>query len=181
MLGFSDLQADIAADLVRHGLNVHIFNHRDIAGIFGMIGILGGMIGCEAKAAQLCAETRGPTSTAFAPRRRSSPTRPRVYFEEWDEPMISGIRWVSELVGVAGGDDCFEENSRQSLAKNRIIADPQEVVRRAPDIILGSWCGKKFQPKTVAARGAGAKCRRSPTRSCTRSSHRSFCSRGRRR
>ncbi|MDY6948248.1 MAG: ABC transporter substrate-binding protein, partial [Pseudomonadota bacterium] len=78
--------------------------------------------------------------------------RPRVYFEEWDEPMISGIRWVSELVGVAGGDDCFDEYSRQSLAKNRIIADPSEVVRRAPDIILGSWCGKKFRPASVVAR-----------------------------
>lgn len=156
VLGFSDLQADIAADLVRHGLNVHIFNHRDIAGIFGMIGILGGMIGCEAKAAQLCARLAANLDSIRASAAQFT-TRPRVYFEEWDEPMISGIRWVSELVGVAGGDDCFEDNSRQSLAKHRIIADPQEVVRRAPDIILGSWCGKKFQPGSVAAReGWGA-------------------------
>src|SRR5687768_3981669 len=151
VLGFSDLQADIAADLVRHGLNVHIFNHRDIAGIFGMIAMLGGMVGCEAKAARLCAtlaenlERIRASAAQFA-------VRPRVYFEEWDEPMISGIRWVSELVGVAGGDDCFEAHSRESLARNRIVADPMEVVRRAPDIILGSWCGKKFQPKSVAAR-----------------------------
>ena len=78
--------------------------------------------------------------------------RPRVYFEEWDEPMISGIRWVSELIGVAGGEDCFADNAQQSLGKDRIIADPLEVVRRAPDIILGSWCGKKFRPESVAAR-----------------------------
>lgn len=151
VLGFSDLQADIAADLVRHGLNVHIFNHRDIEGIFGMIAVLGGMVGCEAKAARLCA-----TLSENLERVRASAAqfavRPRVYFEEWDEPMISGIRWVSELVGVAGGDDCFEAHSRESLARNRIVADPMEVVRRAPDIILGSWCGKKFQPKSVAAR-----------------------------
>lgn len=151
VLGFSDLQADIAADLVRHGLNVHIFNHRDIAGIFGMIGILGGMIGCEAKAAQLCATLAANLESIRASAAQFT-TRPRVYFEEWDEPMISGIRWVSELVGVAGGDDCFDDHSRQSLAKNRIVADPLEVVRRAPDIILGSWCGKKFRPASVAAR-----------------------------
>jgi iron complex transport system substrate-binding protein len=151
VLGFSDLQADIAADLVRHGLNVHIFNHRDIEGIFGMIAVLGGMVGCETKAARLCA-----TLSENIERIRASAAqfavRPRVYFEEWDEPMISGIRWVSELVGVAGGDDCFEAHSRESLARNRIVADPMEVVRRAPDIILGSWCGKKFQPQSVAAR-----------------------------
>jgi iron complex transport system substrate-binding protein len=151
VLGFSDLQADIAADLVKRGLNVHIFNHRDIAGIFGMISMLGGMIGCEAKAARLCARLSEHLESIRAAAAQFS-VRPRVYFEEWDEPMISGIRWVSELIAVAGGDDCFEENSRQSLAKNRIIADPQEVVRRAPDIILGSWCGKKFRPASVAAR-----------------------------
>jgi iron complex transport system substrate-binding protein len=151
VLGFSDLQADIAADLVRHGLNVHIFNHRDIAGIFGMIGVLGGMIGCEAKAASLCASLSEKLEQIRVASARFA-ARPRVYFEEWDEPMISGIRWVSELVQLAGGEDCFDDNSRQSLARNRIIADPMEVVRRAPDIILGSWCGKKFQPKSVAAR-----------------------------
>lgn len=151
VLGFSDLQADIAADLVRHGLNVHVFNHRDIAGIFGMIGVLGGMVGCEAKAARLC-DTLSVNLERIRASAAQFAVRPRVYFEEWDEPMISGIRWVSELVGVAGGDDCFEELSRESLGRNRIIADPMEPVRRAPDIILGSWCGKKFQPKSVAAR-----------------------------
>ena len=83
-------------------------------------------------------------------------TRPRVYFEEWDEPMISGIRWVSELIGIAGGEDCFADNAQQSLGKDRIIADPLEVVRRAPDIILGSWCGKKFRPDVVASRRVGS-------------------------
>jgi iron complex transport system substrate-binding protein len=78
--------------------------------------------------------------------------RPRVYFEEWDDPMISGIRWVSELIGLAGGEDCFPELARESLGRNRIIADPAEVPRRAPDIVLGSWCGKKFRPEQVAAR-----------------------------
>jgi iron complex transport system substrate-binding protein len=151
VLGFSDLQADIAAQLVRRGLDVHVFNHRDIAGILQMIRVLGGMVGCEAKAAALCSQLEEnlqrvrEVAAGFE-------VRPRVYFEEWDDPMISGIRWVSELIGVAGGADCFEDNSRASLAKNRIIADPQEVVRRAPDIILGSWCGKKFQPASVAAR-----------------------------
>jgi iron complex transport system substrate-binding protein len=151
VLGFSDLQADIAADLVRQGLHVHIFNHRDIAGIFGMISVLGGMIGCEAKAAQLCATLADKLEGVRAAAAQFA-VRPRVYFEEWDEPMISGIRWVSELIGVAGGENCFDDYSRHSLARDRIIADPLEVVRRAPDVILGSWCGKKFRPDSVAAR-----------------------------
>jgi iron complex transport system substrate-binding protein len=75
-----------------------------------------------------------------------------VYFEEWDDPMISGIRWVSELIGIAGGDDCFPELAREPLGKNRIIADATEVVRRRPDIIIGSWCGKKYRPERVRAR-----------------------------
>jgi iron complex transport system substrate-binding protein len=86
------------------------------------------------------------------------PRRPRVYFEEWDEPPISAIRWVSELVGIAGGDDCFAELANEPLGKNRIIADPSEIVRRCPDIVIGSWCGKKFRPEKVAARArAGRK------------------------
>jgi iron complex transport system substrate-binding protein len=151
VLGFSDLQADIAAELIRRGLNVYVFNQRDIAGILQMVRVLGGMVGCEAKAAALCRQFEDNLAGVRAAAAQFE-TRPRVYFEEWDEPMISGIRWVSELIGVAGGEDCFADNARQPLAKNRIIADPQEVVRRAPDIILGSWCGKKFRPETVAAR-----------------------------
>jgi len=83
---------------------------------------------------------------------KALPRRPRVYFEEWDEPPISAIRWVSELIHIAGGEDCFPELAQESLGKNRIIADPTEIVRRQPDIIIGSWCGKKFRPQLVAAR-----------------------------
>jgi iron complex transport system substrate-binding protein len=151
VLGFSDLQADIAADLVRAGLQVHIFNHRSVAEILGMIRTLGGMIGCEAKSAGLVARLASGLDAVRA-RAAALARRPRVYFEEWDDPLISGIRWVSELIGLAGGEDCFPELARESLGRNRIIADPLEVARRAPDIILGSWCGKKFRPETVAAR-----------------------------
>ncbi len=151
VLGFSDLQADIAATLVRRGIEVHVFNHRSIADIFRMMRTLGGMIGCEAKAQALCARLEAEVE-AVRLAGLALPRRPRVYFEEWDEPQISAIRWVSELVGVAGGEDVFPELSVQSLGKDRIIADPLEVPRRAPDLILGSWCGKKFQPATVASR-----------------------------
>jgi iron complex transport system substrate-binding protein len=151
VLGFSDLQADIAAELIRAGVEVHVFNHRSIEEILRMIRTLGGMIGCEAKTLDLI---RQLTAGLAQVRERAAalPRRPKVYFEEWDEPQISGIRWVSELVELAGGEDCFPELSTQALGKNRIIADPQEVPRRAPDIILGSWCGKKFQAGEVAAR-----------------------------
>jgi len=151
VLGFSDLQADIAADLVRAGLDVHLFNHRSVAGIFTMIRTLGGMVGAEARTAVLVEQLERAVA-AVAERAAGLPRRPRVYFEEWDEPQISAIRWVSELVGVAGGDDCFPELARQSLGRDRIIADPLAVPARAPDIILGSWCGKRFRPERVAAR-----------------------------
>ena len=151
VLGFSDLQAGIAAALIRAGIEVHVFNHRSVDEILRMIRTLGSLIGCEAKTAELVAQlTHGLDEvrerTALLPR------RPRIYFEEWDSPQISGIRWVSELVTLAGGEDCFPELAAEPLAKNRIIADSLEVPRRAPDIILGSWCGKKFQPDSVAAR-----------------------------
>ena len=151
VLGFSDLQADIAAALVRQGIEVHVFNHRSVAQIFKMIRTLGGLIGCESKANALADELqRGLDAIAAAG--AALPRRPRVYFEEWDEPQISCIRWVSELVEIAGGKDCFPELARESLGKNRIIADTAEVPRRAPDIIFGSWCGKKFRPESVVAR-----------------------------
>jgi len=151
VLGFSDLQADIAAELVRAGLDVHVFNQRSVAGILAMIRTLGGMIGCEAKTAALLAGLEGGLGAVRAAA-VALPRRPRVYFEEWDGPLISGIGWVSELVGLAGGEDCFPELAREPLGRNRIVADPLEVVRRAPDIVLGSWCGKKFRPEEVAAR-----------------------------
>ena len=151
VLGFSDLQADIAASLARAGLEVHLFNHRSVAEILRTVRMIGGMIGCEAKAAALADRLeanveRVRTAAAALPR------RPRVYFEEWDEPLIAGIRWVGEIVEIAGGVNCFPELSAKSLGRDRIIADPMEVVRRAPDIIFGSWCGKKFRPDRVAAR-----------------------------
>ena len=151
VLGFSDLQAEIAAELIRAGIEVHVFNHRSVAEILRMIATLGGMVGCEARAAALIEELAAGVESVRASAAKF-PRRPRVYFEEWDEPQISAIRWVSELVGIAGGDDCFPELARESLGKNRIIADPLEVPRRSPQVIFGSWCGKKFRPETVAAR-----------------------------
>jgi iron complex transport system substrate-binding protein len=151
VLGFSDLQADIAAALVREAIEVHVFNHRSVLEILRMIRTLGGMIGCEAKTAALVARLEAGLDDIRV-RAASLQRRPRVYFEEWDEPQISGIRWVSELIGIAGGEDCFPELARQPLGRDRIVADPLEVVRRAPDIVFGSWCGKKFQPQNVAAR-----------------------------
>jgi iron complex transport system substrate-binding protein len=151
VLGFSDLQADIAAELVRAGIEVHVFNHRSVAEILRMIATVGSMVGSTAKAADLVERLEEGIESV----RRSAarfPRRPRVYFEEWDSPQITGIRWVSELIGIAGGDDVFPELAAESLGKNRIIADPLEVPRRSPEVIFGSWCGKKFRPETVAAR-----------------------------
>jgi iron complex transport system substrate-binding protein len=151
VLGFSDLQADIAAQLARAGLDVHLFNQRSVAEILRMIRTLGGMVGCEGRTAELVARLEAGLEAART-RAAALPRRPRVYFEEWDQPLISGIRWVSELIGIAGGEDCFPELAAQSLGRQRIIADPLEVPRRAPDIIFGSWCGTKFRPEEVAAR-----------------------------
>jgi iron complex transport system substrate-binding protein len=151
VLAFSDLQADIAAALARAGVEVHLFNHRSVAEILRMVRMLGAMIGCEAKARALAARLQEGLLAVRA-RAQTLRGRPRVYFEEWDDPLISGIRWVSELIAMAGGEDCFPELAGQSLGRDRIIADPLEVVRRAPDIILGSWCGKKFRPERVRAR-----------------------------
>ena len=155
VLGFSDLQADIAAELIRLGIDVHVFNQRSVAQILRMISMLGGMVGCEAKAQRLVAELEAGIEAVRASAAKFT-RRPRVYFEEWDAPQISGIAWVSELLGIAGGDDVFPELARESLGKNRIVADPLEVPRRSPDVIFGSWCGKKFQPATVATRAGWA-------------------------
>ncbi|MCB1049119.1 MAG: cobalamin-binding protein [Acidobacteria bacterium] len=151
ILGFSDLQADMARDLVKLGFEVHVFNQRDVAGILRMIRMLGGMIGCAQKAERLLAQLQERLDRArhFA---AGLTQRPRVFFEEWDDPLISSIGWVSELIEIAGGTLCFPELGAGSLAKDRIIADPNEVIQRAPDIILGSWCGKPFRPKQVMAR-----------------------------
>lgn len=151
VLGFSDLQADIAAALVRHGLEVHVFNQRSVAGILRMIRVLGGMIGCQSGADAYAAELEERVERVRAAAAGGAP-RPRVYFEEWDEPHISCIGWVSELVGIAGGDDCFPELAAEPLGRDRIVRDPAEIPRRQPDIVIGSWCGKKFRPEKVAAR-----------------------------
>ncbi len=151
VLGFSDLQADIAADLTRRGVEVHVFNQRSVAEILRTIRVLGALIGEAAKGDDLA---RRMEANLDRVRRRASllRDRPRVYFEEWYDPLISGIGWVSELVELAGGIDCFPENAQEALAKGRIVADPQEVVRRSPDIVIGSWCGRKFRPEHVRGR-----------------------------
>jgi iron complex transport system substrate-binding protein len=150
-IGFSDIQADIARDLIKAGVEVWISNHRSVAGILAYIRRLGAMVGAAARADAYARQAEAHIAAIAAAAARL-PKRPRVYFEEWDEPMISGIRWVAELIRIAGGDDIFPERAAQSLARDRIIADPGDVVRGAPDLILGSWCGKKFRPEKVAAR-----------------------------
>ena len=151
VVGFSDIQADIAAALVRHGVEVWISNHRSVEGILDYVRRLGALVGAADRALALADQLQASLD-AIAARVASLPRRPKVYFEEWDEPPITGIRWVAELVRLAGGDDIFPERALEPLAKGRILEDPSEVVRRAPDIILGSWCGKKFRPDHVAAR-----------------------------
>ncbi len=151
VVGFSDIQAEIAAELIKHGVEVWISNHRSVDGILDYIRRLGALVGASDKANVYACELKRRLD-AIELEAASLPRRPRVYFEEWDEPPITGIRWVAELIRIAGGDDVFPELSVESLAKNRILADASEVVRRAPDIILGSWCGKKFRPDKVAAR-----------------------------
>lgn len=148
VLTFSDLQAEIAADLIRHGIEVHAFNQRNVAGILAMIRRLGAMVGASDRAEALAAdiETRIATIAAI-PR----PYRPRVWFEEWDEPLISGIGWVSELIGIAGGDDVFADLAACPSARDRIVL-PGDVALRMPDVILASWCGKKAVPSRIAAR-----------------------------
>lgn len=150
VLTFSDLQADIVADLIRRGLQVHAFNHRTVAGIFEMMRMVGAMVGADAKAKSLVDRLKARLDTA----RQESATRarrPKVFFEEWDDPLISGIGWVSDLVEIAGGVDIFPERAKQAAAKDRIVS-VCDVVARAPDIIIGSWCGKKFSPAKVRAR-----------------------------
>ncbi len=151
VFGFSDLQADIAAALIRHGVQVTVFNQRSVDQIFSMLYQVAAMVGQLERGLSLMQAMRARLD-AIAQAAARLPRRPRVFFEEWDEPHISAIRWVSELMGIAGGDDCFPELALQAMGKDRIIADGAEIVRRKPDIIIGSWCGKKFRPEKVAAR-----------------------------
>ncbi|MDR7039311.1 iron complex transport system substrate-binding protein [Methylobacterium sp. BE186] len=154
VLAFSDLQAGIAADLARAGIAVHLFNQRDVAGILAMIRTLGALVGCPDRAEAL--------ATAYAARLAEiaagaeNDRRPRVYFEEWDEPLISGIGWVSELIGIAGGRDVFADRAREPAARDRVVT-PEAVIAAAPEVILASWCGRKVVPARIAARpGWGA-------------------------
>ena len=151
VIGFSDLQADIAAQLIRAGVQVTIFNQRSVAEIFSMLYQLAAMVGQAEQGLQRSEAMQrrlADISQAAATLKR----RPRVYFEEWYDPHISAIAWVSELVGIAGGDDCFPELACQSMGKDRIIADGADIVARNPDIVFGSWCGRRFRPAHVLAR-----------------------------
>ena len=151
VFGFSDLQADIAALLIRAGVQVTVFNQRSVDEIFAMLYQVAAMVGQAEQGLQRLQQMRAQLDdiqkTAAAFKRR-----PKIYFEEWDEPHISAIRWVSELISIAGGDDCFAELAQMPMGKDRIIADSQTIIDRAPDIIIGSWCGKKFRAEKVAAR-----------------------------
>ena len=151
VFGFSDLQADIAAELIRKGVQVTVFNQRSVAEILSMMAQVAAMVGQAERGqsliAAICARLQAIEDAAS-----TLAHRPKVFFEEWDTPHISAIRWVSELIGIAGGDDCFPELGAMPMGRDRIIADGAEIVRRNPDIIIGSWCGKKFRPEKVAAR-----------------------------
>ena len=151
VIGFSDLQADIAAQLIRKGIQVTIFNQRSVAEIFSMMYQLSAMVGQVERGLALI-HAMQQRLLAIGEAANTLKRRPRVFFEEWHDPHISCIAWVSELIGIAGGDDCFPELAKEPMGKNRIIADGMEIVRRDPDIIFGSWCGKKFRPEMVAAR-----------------------------
>jgi iron complex transport system substrate-binding protein len=150
VLAFSDLQADLVSELVKRGMNVVVFNQRSVAEILQMIRMLGGLIGCQSNAEQLAAKLaadldRVRDAGARLPRRR------RVFFEEWDQPLISGIRWVEELVEIAGGAPIFPELAGAALARDRIV-DSAEVARRDPEVIFASWCGKKMRKPTIVSR-----------------------------
>ena len=147
---FSDIQAEITANLMREGLEVHGFNHRTLDGIFRMMETVGALIGEPEKSAALCRELQGNIDRA----RKAAETvkqRPRIYFEEWDDPMISAIGWVSELLQIAGGENVFADRAFGQAAKDRFVT-AEEVLDAQPDIIIGSWCGKGFKKDQVAAR-----------------------------
>ncbi|NVJ51696.1 MAG: cobalamin-binding protein [Gammaproteobacteria bacterium] len=151
VLGFSDMQADIAAELIRAGVEVHIFNQRSIDEIFRMLLTLGSLIGEPQKAQDLIAQLSQNIAEVKVIAENFD-KQPKVYFEEWYDPLICGIQWVSELIEIAGGSDIMADQAHYSLGKDRIIADPTTVIERNPDIIIGSWCGRKFRPEKVAER-----------------------------
>jgi iron complex transport system substrate-binding protein len=151
VIGFSDLQADIAAQLIRAGVQVTIFNQRSVAEIFSMLYQLAAMVGQPEQGMQRI-QAMQQRLTDISQAAAALKRRPRVYFEEWYDPHISAIAWVSELIGIAGGDDCFPELACQPMGKDRIIADGANIVARNPDIVFGSWCGRRFRPAHVLAR-----------------------------
>jgi iron complex transport system substrate-binding protein len=151
VFGFSDLQADIAALLIRAGVQVTVFNQRSVDEIFSVLYQVAAMVGQAEQGLQRLQQMRAQLD-AMQETAAHFKRRPKVYFEEWDEPHISAIRWVSELMGMAGGDDCFPELAQMPMGKDRIIAEEQTIIDRAPDIIIGSLCGKKFRPEKAAAR-----------------------------
>jgi iron complex transport system substrate-binding protein len=150
VLAFSDLQADLSAELVRRGIAVVTFNQRSVADILQMIRMLGGLVGCQTEAEQL-ADRLARNLDGIRESASRFPTRLRTFFEEWDEPLISGIRWVEELVHIAGGAPIFPELADAGLAKDRIV-DPADVVRRDPEVIFASWCGKRMKKATIVGR-----------------------------
>ena len=151
VFGFSDLQADIANLLIRSGIQVTVFNQRSVDEIFSMLYQVAAMVG-EVNQGEIRLKQFRENLNAIQTAASNFKRRPIIYFEEWDEPRISAIRWVSELITIAGGDDCFPELAIMPMGKDRIIADDQSIVSRAPDIIIGSWCGKKFRPEKVSQR-----------------------------
>ena len=150
VLCFSDLQAEIAAELIRAGVAVHVFNQRDIAGILAMISTLGGLVNTQSRA-DVLVNTLSERLSGIKNAAEQRQVRPRVYFEEWDDPLITGIGWVSELIELAGGIDVFPGLRSQKAAKDRIVS-PDDVRAAMPDIILASWCGKKVVPEKIRQR-----------------------------
>lgn len=151
VVGFSDIQADIARDLISRGIEVWISNHRSVEGILGYVRRLGALVGAAEGADRFARSLQAHLASVREAAARL-PLRPRVYFEEWDDPLISAIQWVSELIGIAGGTDIFPECAASALARGRILSDPAEVIRREPDLILASWCGKRFRAERVCTR-----------------------------
>jgi iron complex transport system substrate-binding protein len=156
VVGFSDIQADIAQALIKQGVEVWIANHRSVAGILSYVRRLGAMVGVPVEAERYARELESRISTVRDASARIA-RRPRVYFEEWDDPLICAIRWVSELIEIAGGIDVFADRSSSSLARGRIVSRPEDVIDASPDLIIGSWCGKKFRPERVASRPGWSK------------------------
>lgn len=151
VIAYSNMQAEMSRDLISAGLEVHTFNQRDVAGILRMIRVLASLVGKVAEGAALVSTLEAQIFQVQAQAAQWT-RRPKIYFEEWNSPLMSGIGWVSELIHIAGGQDAFSDLAQHHSAKDRIIADPSEVLRRAPDIIVGSWCGKKFRPESLVER-----------------------------